>query len=263
MNAFLRKSFFMLVAILCTTFINAQYRYIDASFDTDIPSDWTQTSTAQSNVWLVVDSAAALHGQALDAITALVTPSVDIAEVVEPIFRFEYRNEQFDGKLNDFVVSARIRPDTAWVVLFQSSSRVKHFSLQEFIIPDSLKSETFQLMFEVKNNGGDITAIDNVTLANSKSCVSAPTNLVVTELSQSFAKIAWNTDSVAVNTRIYVYEIVQKEDKKTNTKEVTELVYNETMVANSLVNVYEVKNLKPGQDYRACQAYGPMYKNIK
>ncbi|MBQ8722065.1 MAG: fibronectin type III domain-containing protein, partial [Paludibacteraceae bacterium] len=251
MNAFLRKSFFMLVAILCTTFINAQYRYIDASFDTDIPSDWTQQSTAQSNVWTVVDSVAVLQGQALDAVTALVSPSVDIAEVVEPIFRFKYRNEQFDGKLNDFTVSARIRPDTAWVVLFQSSSRVKHFSLQEFIIPDSLKSETFQLMFEVKNNGGDITAIDNVTLANSKSCVSAPTNLVITDLSQSFAKIAWNTDSVAVNTRISIYEIVQKENKKTNTKEVKELVYNETMTANNMVNVYEAKNLKPGQDYRA------------
>ena len=251
MNAFLRKSFFVLIAVLCTSFINAQYRYIDATFDADIPSEWTQESTAQSNSWGVADSVAVLSGSALDAVSALVTSPIDIAEVLEPIFRFSYRNEQFDGKLNDFAVYARVRPDTAWVVLFETSERMKNFSKEEFIIPDSLRSATFQLKFEAKNNGGYITAIDNVILANSRACVNAPTNLAIADLSQSFAKIAWNTDSVAVNTRISIYEIVQKENKKTNTKEVKELVYNETMTANNMVNVYEAKNLKPGQDYRA------------
>ena len=114
MNAFLRKSLFMLIALLCTTFINAQYRYIDATFDSDIPSEWIQESSSQSNVWMVVDNAVTLQGQALGATTALITSQIDIAEVIEPKFSFQYRNEQFDGKLNDFAVYARLRPDTAW-----------------------------------------------------------------------------------------------------------------------------------------------------
>ena len=251
MNAFLRKSLFMLIALLCTTFINAQYRYIDATFDSDIPTEWIQESSSQSNVWMVVDSAVTLQGQALGATTALITSQIDIAEVIEPKFSFQYRNEQFDGKLNDFAVYARLRPDTAWVVLFETSERMKNFSKEEFIIPDSLKSATFQLKFEAKNNGGQITAIDNIVLANSRACVVAPTNLAIADLSQSTAKIAWNTDSVAVNTRISLYKIVQKENKTTGTKEIKVFVAEETLVASKLINVYEAKNLNPGSDYRA------------
>ena len=251
MNAFLRKSLFLLIAVLCTSFINAQYRYIDATFDADIPAEWTQETTAQSNSWVAIDSVAIFSGAAIDATSALITAPVDIAEVVVPIFNFSYRNEQFDGKLNDFAVYARVRPDTAWVVLFETSARMKNLSKQEIIIPDSLKSATFQLKFEVKNNGGDITAIDDVVLANSKSCVNAPTNLTIADLSQSSARITWMTDSFAVNTRISLYKIVQKEDKKNNKKEITEFVIEETLAANRMVNVFDAKNLNPGSDYRA------------
>ena len=251
MNAFLRKSLFLLIAVLCTSFINAQYRYIDATFDVDIPAEWTQESTTQSNSWVVANKEAVLSGSALDAVSALVTSPVDIAEVIEPIFRFSYRNEQFDGKLNDFAVYARVRPDTAWVVLFETSARMKKFSQEEIIIPDTLKSATFQLKFEAKNNGGDVTAIDNIILANSKSCVAAPTNLTIADLSQSTAKITWNTDSLAINTRISLYKIVQKEDKKNNKSEIKEFIVEESSVANRMVNVFEAKNLNPGSDYRA------------
>ena len=251
MNAFLRKSLFLLIAVLCTSFINAQYRYIDATFDVDIPAEWTQESTTQSNSWVVANKEAVLSGSALDAVSALVTSPVDIAEVIEPIFRFSYRNEQFDGKLNDFAVYARVRPDTAWVVLFETSARMKKFSQEEIIIPDTLKSATFQLKFEAKNNGGDVTAIDNIILANSKSCVAAPTNLTIADLSQSTAKITWNTDSVAVNTRIKLYKILQPKDTKTGKDEIIEFVTEATMPVNKMVNVYEAKNLNPGSDYRA------------
>ena len=251
MNAFLRKSLFLLIAVLCTSFINAQYRYIDATFDVDIPTEWTQESTTQSNSWVVADSAAVLSGSALDAVSALVTSPIDIAEVIEPIFRFSYRNEQFDGKLNDFAVYARVRPDTAWVVLFETSARMKKFSQEEIIITDTLKSATFQLKFEAKNNGGDVTAIDNIILANSKSCVAAPTNLTIADLSQSTAKITWNTDSVAVNTRIKLYKILQQKDTQTGKDEILEFVTEATMPVNKTVNVYDANNLNPGSNYRA------------
>ena len=251
MNAFLRKSLFLLIAVLCTSFINAQYRYIDATFDVDIPTEWTQESTTQSNSWVVADGAAVLSGSALDAVSALVTSPIDIAEVIEPIFRFSYRNEQFDGKLNDFAVYARVRPDTAWVVLFETSARMKKFSQEEIIIPDTLKSATFQLKFEAKNNGGDVTAIDNIILANSRACVNVPTNLAIADLSQSTAKITWNTDSVAVNTRIKLYKILQQKDTKTGKDEILEFVTEATMPVNKTVNVYDANNLNPGSNYRA------------
>ena len=79
MNAFLRKSLFLLIAVLCTSFINAQYRYIDATFDVDIPAEWTQESTAQSNSWGVADSVAVLSGSALDVVSVCISSTYNLS----------------------------------------------------------------------------------------------------------------------------------------------------------------------------------------
>ena len=255
----LLKAFFIFMVLFIAVNISAQYRYLDADFSSELPSDWTTESNKVNDNWSIVDGQLQFVGEAMGSFAIVTSPTVNLKEAVEPIIEFGYLNEQFDGLLNKFEAYYRVSPDSAWILLLsteQREKRVKDFSL---LIADSLKTEQFQLKFEVANNFGAFTAIDYIRIVEDNVCISAPTNLDLTDVSESTAMLAWNTDSVAVNTRIVVATKLFESEKDIDASAV---VFDSTMVASRLINTAKVENLVGGTTYyvyvQADCAYGDL-----
>ena len=245
--------------VLLTVNVNAQYRFLDADFSSELPKGWVIETNKSGDNWKAIDGQLRFEGEIRGSFVSVTSPVVNLKEAVEPIIEFGYLNEQFDGLLNKFEAYYRVSPDSAWILLLsteQREKRVKDFSLT---IADSLKTEQFQLKFEVANNFGAFTSIDYIRIVEDNVCISAPTNLDLTDVSESTAMLAWNTDSVAVNTRIVVATKLFESEKDIDASAV---IFDSTMVASRLINTAKVGNLVGGTTYyvyvQADCAYGDL-----
>ena len=80
---------------------------------------------------------------AIGSFAVVTSPEINLKDAVEPILKFAYRNEQFDGLLNKFEAYYRIHSDSSWVLLLSIDERQKMFKEFEFVIADSLKTEHY------------------------------------------------------------------------------------------------------------------------
>ena len=244
----LLKALLMFVVFFMAININAQYRYLDADFSEELPTGWTTQSNKSVDNWKVTDGCLQFAGESNGSFAMAISPEIDLKDAVEPILKFAYRNEQFDGFLNKFEAYYRIHSDSSWVLLLSTEERVKKLKEVEFAIADSLKTEHFQVKFEVTNRFGEVTAIDDVRIVEDNVCINAPTNLNLTDVSETSATLAWNTDSVAVKTRIVIATKLF-----TSEKEITAdaIVFDSTLDAKRLINTIKVENLLGGTTYYA------------
>ena len=130
----LLKALLMFVVFFMAININAQYRYLDADFSSELPTDWSTETTKSGDNWEVADGHLQFVGSAIGSFAVVTSPEINLKDAVEPILKFAYRNEQFDGLLNKFEAYYRIHSDSSWVLLLSIDERQKMFKEFEFVI---------------------------------------------------------------------------------------------------------------------------------
>lgn len=99
-------------------------------------------------------------------VAQFISPVLNIAEVSHPRLSFYYQNLDWGGDVDELAVFYRTSATAEWQNLMENGERADSWTQKEFDLSE--KSETFQLMFEARDNIGYGYGIllDNITLQN-------------------------------------------------------------------------------------------------
>lgn len=209
MKKFSQKTILTLALVLFipTLSVMGQYRYVNETFDSSVPVTWYQEQSAQTDQWIAKDGSAFLQAQSLNSVTSLVTDVIDLSDSFEPFLSFSLKSEHYAGKIDAFTVLVRPDAETRWTEIYKNTARHRDFVPVQLAIDPQFITETFQIMFMVKNNGGDGVWLDNVVVINSARCTAAPTELSLVNITRKYAEFSWKTDEKAVNSRFVVSKV--------------------------------------------------------
>ena len=98
-------------------------------------------------------------------VTKLVSPLLDISELVDPVLSFWYAQQLWDEDQNELKVYYRTEPNEDWIELAHLNENISVWTKLLFEIP--VLSETFQLAFEGIHNYGRANVIDDVSIRSS------------------------------------------------------------------------------------------------
>jgi len=100
--------------------------------------------------------------------TKLITPPIDISDVLKPELRFAHVQQIWEFEGTDYWDRLKIYykrgADSAWVLLKTYDSAVPNWVDRSILLPDSSKSSTYYIAFEGKTGFGYGTCIDSMRI---------------------------------------------------------------------------------------------------
>ena len=146
----------------------------------------------------------------------LTTPVFDLTSLNNPSVKFAYVNDQYGGVADEIRLQYKSSPDAEWVDIMIMDTPHPSWVLDSIALPDP--SDNYQLSFLLVGHFGDGAAIDAFQIYDCESCTSAPqpqpcdapTDVMVSNVTQTTAEITWNgsADSYEVRFNALVTETV-------------------------------------------------------
>ena len=163
------------IILACVGSIKAQV-FFSEDFEQGIPINWTQEYLTSSASWYIENGGlggehpdtayqgnynAILQQNGSSKITRLITPMIDLGDVVKAQLQFGHAMTEYVG-IDELTVECREHPDSAWVEIAYYGTAVPNWVFEEIQIPDSLTSSTSAIAFKGKTNYGGGICIDLV-----------------------------------------------------------------------------------------------------
>ena len=196
-----------LLAAMCMAvsgFSAVQYT-LNESFESGIPEDWSQevVNTAAGGAWVLDDLATnptgAYDGDHRVALrdldgsfgycVRLVTPSLDLSQMVEPVLSFAYAQPRQSTFCDTLAIYYRISDHDPWIMVRKYDSYQGAWSLQTIELPAACRTATCQLAFEATQAGGYGVVLDLVRVYPQSQCLDAAITGISSEATA--ALISW------------------------------------------------------------------------
>lgn len=203
--------------------------FVDESFETGMPSDWTQEySTDGGATWTTEKpdgglswatesgslkrpegaygagkGRAYLHnetGQTVGARVRLITPVMNILKdedgrsYYQPILRFAHAQDKWTADFDTLRVYYRAGAKQAWVPIVQYLKSNANWEWVEVDLP--MPSETYQIAFDASENLGRGIVLDSVMVRTKPQCT-VPSDLFTSEMANNGVTINWNASEDA------------------------------------------------------------------
>ena len=196
-----------LLAAICMAvsgFSAVQYT-LNESFESGIPEDWSQevVNTAAGGAWILDDlatnPAGAYDGDHRVALrdldgsfgycVRLVTPSLDLSQMVAPVLSFAYAQPRQSTFCDTLAIYYRISDHDPWVMVRKYDTYQGAWSLQTIELPAACRTATCQLAFEATQAGGYGVVLDAVRVYPQSLCMDATITGISSEATA--ALISW------------------------------------------------------------------------
>ncbi|MBO4690343.1 MAG: fibronectin type III domain-containing protein [Paludibacteraceae bacterium] len=207
-----RLLFFLVACIMAVSGFSAVSYSLNESFESGIPSSWSQevVNASVGGAWVLdnqsTNPAGAYDGDKRVALRAsqgnvgycvrLVTPAIDLSSVMEPQLSFAYAQPRRGNSTNGYScdtlsVYYRLSSTADWVLIRKYENYQNAWSLQTIDLPAVCRVAACQLAFEAKENGGYGVVLDRVQIFAKSQCVNAEITGVT--LGANAARINWQS----------------------------------------------------------------------
>ena len=180
-----------------------------------LPEGWSQEYVASQQDWVIESENLAYPAGAADGgyrvalrntstqtigfSTRLITPVMDLSEVIQPILVFSHAQQQRTGDVDVLRVLYRSGVDRDWVELAVFDKKIANWQLDT--IPLDAPSNTYQIAFEATDKFGRGVVLDDIRVRSMPTC-STPDNLQIDGLTTTSFRLRWNgsldTDSFEI-----------------------------------------------------------------
>lgn len=137
--------------------------------------------------------------QTIGFVTKLISPVMDISEVIDPIVVFAHAQQQRTGDYEKLKVYYRSAPDRDWIELKSFDNKIPAWRYDTVML--DAKSKTYQIAFEVADNMGRGVVLDDVRVRAMPTC-SDPSDIKTDGLTTTSFRLVWNgsldTDSFEI-----------------------------------------------------------------
>jgi hypothetical protein len=146
----------------------------------------------------------------------LISPIFDLASLESPSVKFAYYTPSYIDRSEEIVLQYKSTPESEWTDLMTINTPHNSWELDSIILPEP--SETYQLSFLLIGHNANGAGIDAFQIYDCEDCTSAPepepcdapTDVMVSNVTQTTAQITWNgsADSYEVRFNALVTETV-------------------------------------------------------
>ncbi|MGM0550910.1 MAG: T9SS type A sorting domain-containing protein [Bacteroidota bacterium] len=172
-------------------------------------------------------------------ITKLITPAIDLKDVLKPELRFGHIQQAWYvgdvGSIDQLKVYYKRGLDSSWVLLKSYPDGIETWTEQVIQLPDSSKSATYYLGFEGINNWGYGTCIDSVRIIETGVKAKKVENILVKQGETEFIPTEW-VDVPILNVQ---FQTSGNEGELTlDSLKVTSLNQNDNYIATNGIKLY-------------------------
>ena len=210
-----KKSFLLLFTFLTIISVSFSQNYFGwgyKTFDTSIPSSWSQESVVGNALWYrygglytpyegsgnVYFCVWTTVGNDIGEETFLITESFTNVGIENTFVGFWHHQVDFGGNNNELEVYYRVSPIDDWVLMQAYPDPIAEWTEENLYFPE--QSATMQIGFKGILVGGENTegiALDFVSLQYSDNDCLAPTNLAVSDITTTSVFVNWEENGSA------------------------------------------------------------------
>ena len=213
---------------------------LNESFESGIPSTWTQEVLSSTTQKWIADTLSTypngaadgngrvafrnMTGTSQDYVTRLITPAMDLSGLSSPVLTFAYAQPARTGNNDQLKIYYRLTASSEWVLLKSYEDAQGSWKRDTIALIATSQGTAYQLAFEGNENDGFERGIvlDDVKVFPESQCSAAPTGLAVAP-DATTAAISW--------TRINdgrTYEVVVSSEAITDFSDLSGAVFHQS-----------------------------------
>lgn len=265
MDYYLRKSLLLLLAVVTTGVLRAQFQFgvvLEESFeDGSIPEGWVTEHVKGSQDWIVERGGRypdnAYIGEYRLAfrntsnvsganVSRLVLPEIDVTELFQPMLCIAFAQDKWTNDFDMLRILIRSDKNSSWQEIKRYTEYVSYWKTDTIFLENI--SSTYQIAFEGTDNLGRGIVLDNIVIRSAPYCT-RPFNLRTDTVKNDGVVLKWAAGIDALNYRVCVGSVALTTEQLASGDFKAD-IFDEFISGNRKECV--ISDLKPGVTYYAC-----------
>lgn len=219
----------LLIWLIPTAMFAQEYgTVLSESFENGIPVAWTQENVTGDKKWMAEDGDDLLYpsgayagngraalrnnGQMTEGyVTRLVTPTIALKGLFQPILCFSYANDQWTNDFDTLVVYYRTSTDKQWIELKRYETYQADWK-RDTILLNSTETDSYQIAFEGRDNLGRGIVLDDIEVRSTPNCTQ-PYGMYLNFVSNDSVEVCWRAGFDSENFAIKI-DVVELSDEQ-------------------------------------------------